>query len=243
MTPDAGHRPKFMLNMPLVQIDSVGAGCGSFVRIDPNSRRPEVGPDSAGARDRHRLARGRGRDGLDHRPQPRPRPPEPRLLPRRPGDARHRARPRRGRAPGRRAARARRRGGGRGRDRAVRDPAQRGRRPHPRQGLLPRRLHPALLRRRRPAARGRLHRGRALPAGARARVGGRLLRLRLRLRRLRVPLRPPGGPAARCRAPAEEEKARIGMLIDGGLALLEERVRGGVREVRRRARRRSSSRH
>ena len=40
---------KFMLNMPLVQIDSVGAGCGSFVRIDPNSRRPEVGPDSAGA--------------------------------------------------------------------------------------------------------------------------------------------------------------------------------------------------
>jgi acetone carboxylase, beta subunit len=40
---------KFMLNMPLVQIDSVGAGTGSFVRIDPNARRPEVGPDSAGA--------------------------------------------------------------------------------------------------------------------------------------------------------------------------------------------------
>ncbi len=40
---------KFMLNMPLVQMDSVGAGCGSFVRIDPSSRRPEVGPDSAGA--------------------------------------------------------------------------------------------------------------------------------------------------------------------------------------------------
>ena len=38
--------------------------------------------------------------------------------------------------------------------------------------------------------------GRPLPAGARARVGGRLLRLRLRLRRLRVPLRPPGRPAA-----------------------------------------------
>jgi acetone carboxylase beta subunit len=32
-----------------VRIDSVGAGCGSFVRIDPNSRRPEIGPDSAGA--------------------------------------------------------------------------------------------------------------------------------------------------------------------------------------------------
>src|SRR5919201_2998459 len=40
---------KFMLNMPLVQMDSVGAGCGSFVRIDPSARRPEIGPDSAGA--------------------------------------------------------------------------------------------------------------------------------------------------------------------------------------------------
>ena len=40
---------KFLLNMPLVQIDSVGAGCGSYVRIDPNARRPEIGPDSAGA--------------------------------------------------------------------------------------------------------------------------------------------------------------------------------------------------
>jgi acetone carboxylase beta subunit len=45
-TPDMA---KFLLNMPLVQIDSVGAGCGSYVRIDPNARRPEVGPDSAGA--------------------------------------------------------------------------------------------------------------------------------------------------------------------------------------------------
>jgi len=45
-TPDAA---RFMLSMPLLQIDSVGAGCGSYVRIDPNARRPEVGPDSAGA--------------------------------------------------------------------------------------------------------------------------------------------------------------------------------------------------
>ena len=45
-TPDMA---KFLLNMPLVQMDSVGAGCGSFVRIDPSARRPEVGPDSAGA--------------------------------------------------------------------------------------------------------------------------------------------------------------------------------------------------
>ena len=81
-TPDMA---KFLLNMPLVQIDSVGAGCGSFVRIDPNARRPEIGPDSAGAIDRHRLARGRRGDRLDHRPQPGARPAQPRLLPRRPG--------------------------------------------------------------------------------------------------------------------------------------------------------------
>jgi N-methylhydantoinase A/acetone carboxylase beta subunit len=46
-TPDVG---RFMLNLPLVQIDSIGAGTGSFVRIDPNSGRPELGPDSAGAK-------------------------------------------------------------------------------------------------------------------------------------------------------------------------------------------------
>lgn len=45
-TPDMA---RFVLNMPLVRIDSLGAGCGSFVRVDPASRRPELGPDSAGA--------------------------------------------------------------------------------------------------------------------------------------------------------------------------------------------------
>jgi N-methylhydantoinase A/oxoprolinase/acetone carboxylase beta subunit len=45
-TPDMA---RFVLNMPLVKIDSLGAGCGSYVRVDPNSRRPELGPDSAGA--------------------------------------------------------------------------------------------------------------------------------------------------------------------------------------------------
>jgi N-methylhydantoinase A/acetone carboxylase beta subunit len=45
-TPDVG---RFLLNLPLVQVDSIGAGTGSFVRIDPNSGRPELGPDSAGA--------------------------------------------------------------------------------------------------------------------------------------------------------------------------------------------------
>src|SRR6478752_3251319 len=46
-TPDIG---RFLLNLPLVQVDSIGAGTGSFVGIDPNSRRPELGPDSAGAK-------------------------------------------------------------------------------------------------------------------------------------------------------------------------------------------------
>ena len=40
-TPDIA---RFMLNMPLVKIDSIGAGTGSFVRVNPNSNRPELGP-------------------------------------------------------------------------------------------------------------------------------------------------------------------------------------------------------
>lgn len=46
-TPDIA---RFVLAMPLVKIDSIGAGTGSFVRVNPNSGRPELGPDSAGAR-------------------------------------------------------------------------------------------------------------------------------------------------------------------------------------------------
>lgn len=45
-TPDIA---RFVLAMPLVKIDSIGAGTGSFVRINPNSNRPELGPDSAGS--------------------------------------------------------------------------------------------------------------------------------------------------------------------------------------------------
>ena len=41
---------RFLLNLPLVQVDSIGAGTGPFVRIDLNSGRPELGPDLAGAR-------------------------------------------------------------------------------------------------------------------------------------------------------------------------------------------------
>lgn len=46
-TPDIA---RFVLAMPLVKIDSIGAGTGSFVRVNPNSGRPELGPDSAGAK-------------------------------------------------------------------------------------------------------------------------------------------------------------------------------------------------
>ena len=46
-TPDIA---RFVLSIPLVKIDSIGAGTGSFVRVDPNSNRPELGPDSAGSR-------------------------------------------------------------------------------------------------------------------------------------------------------------------------------------------------
>jgi N-methylhydantoinase A/acetone carboxylase beta subunit len=46
-TPDIA---RFVMNMPLVRIDSIGAGTGSFVRVNPNSSRPELGPDSAGSR-------------------------------------------------------------------------------------------------------------------------------------------------------------------------------------------------
>ena len=45
-TPDIA---RFLLAMPLLKIDSIGAGTGSFVRVNPNSNRPELGPDSAGS--------------------------------------------------------------------------------------------------------------------------------------------------------------------------------------------------
>ena len=41
---------RFLLSMPLVRVDSVGAGTGSYVRVNPTSTRIETGPDSAGAR-------------------------------------------------------------------------------------------------------------------------------------------------------------------------------------------------
>ncbi|MBW2439354.1 MAG: hydantoinase/oxoprolinase family protein [Deltaproteobacteria bacterium] len=41
---------RFVLSLPLAQINSVGAGTGSYIRINPTNNRVEIGPDSAGAR-------------------------------------------------------------------------------------------------------------------------------------------------------------------------------------------------
>jgi acetone carboxylase, beta subunit len=41
---------RLLLSLPLVAMDSVGAGAGSFIRIDPYSRAIKLGPDSAGYR-------------------------------------------------------------------------------------------------------------------------------------------------------------------------------------------------
>lgn len=41
---------RLLLSLPLVTMDSVGAGAGSFIRIDPYSRALKLGPDSAGYR-------------------------------------------------------------------------------------------------------------------------------------------------------------------------------------------------
>ncbi|MGN8376585.1 hydantoinase/oxoprolinase family protein [Helicobacter pylori] len=41
---------RLVLSLPLVAMDSVGAGAGSFVRIDPHSRSVKLGPDSTGYR-------------------------------------------------------------------------------------------------------------------------------------------------------------------------------------------------
>lgn len=41
---------RLVLSLPLVSMDSVGAGAGSFVRLDPYSKSIKLGPDSAGYR-------------------------------------------------------------------------------------------------------------------------------------------------------------------------------------------------
>jgi len=45
--PEIAH---FKLGLPMIRLDSIGAGCGSFVRVNPISKRIEIGPDSAGSR-------------------------------------------------------------------------------------------------------------------------------------------------------------------------------------------------
>ena len=98
---DAGHGE--IPAQHAARADRLGRRRLRLLRPHRPQRPPPRGRPRLGRRDdRHRLARGRRGDGLDHRPQPGPRPAQPRVLPRRPGAARHRARPPRGRAPGRR---------------------------------------------------------------------------------------------------------------------------------------------
>jgi len=40
---------RFRLNLPMVLMDSIGAGTGTVIRINPSTRRVEFGPESAGA--------------------------------------------------------------------------------------------------------------------------------------------------------------------------------------------------
>lgn len=45
-----GDMARLVLSLPLVAMDTIGAGAGSFVRIDPYSNSIKLGPDSAGYR-------------------------------------------------------------------------------------------------------------------------------------------------------------------------------------------------
>jgi acetone carboxylase beta subunit len=40
---------RFKLSLPTIALDSIGAGCGTIVKVDPVTRRIELGPESAGS--------------------------------------------------------------------------------------------------------------------------------------------------------------------------------------------------
>ena len=188
-TPDIA---RFVLNMPLVQIDSIGAGTGSFVRVNPNSNRPGARARLGRRADRRLLARGRPRDGLDHRPQPRARAAQPRLLPRR------RRRSSTSSAPSAEVERQVAEPLGLGVEEAaagVIELFEQTLRNEAVGRILGKGYSPADYTLLCYGGGGPLHvagytDGRPLPRRAGAGVGGGLLGLRLRLRRLRVPLRP-----------------------------------------------------
>ncbi|MCI0183510.1 MAG: hydantoinase/oxoprolinase family protein [Acidibacillus sp.] len=47
---DTGMIDQFLVNTPMVAVDSIGSGTGSYVRVDPVTQRVRLGPDSAGYR-------------------------------------------------------------------------------------------------------------------------------------------------------------------------------------------------
>ena len=224
-TPDIA---RFVLAMPLVKIDSIGAGTGSFVRVNPNSNRPELGPDSAGSRIGVCWPEG----GLDTvsvtdlnlvlgRDQPG-------LLPRR----RRRSSTPSGLAP-RSSARSPSRSGSSVEDAAagVVELFEQTLRNEAVGRILGKGYSPAdyallCYGGGGPAARRRLHRGRALPRRAGAGLGGRVLGLRLRLRAFEYRYdqtidMPIGAGGAEV---DEMEKAGIGMMVTGAWLGLQEKV-------------------
>src|SRR5258708_10316837 len=38
----------FTLNLPTLDMESIGAGAGSYIRLDPGTKKVQIGPDAAG---------------------------------------------------------------------------------------------------------------------------------------------------------------------------------------------------
>ena len=81
---------RFKLNVPTLHLDTIGAGAGMILKVDPLTAKVSLGPESAGSDPGPDLLRPR-RHGADHRRlRCHPRPVEPALFPRRQGQARGR---------------------------------------------------------------------------------------------------------------------------------------------------------
>ena len=78
---------RFKLNVPTLHLDTIGAGAGMILKVDPLTRKVSLGPESAGA-DPGPICFDRGRHRADDRRLRRhPRPAQSRLFPRRQGQA------------------------------------------------------------------------------------------------------------------------------------------------------------
>ena len=181
---------RLVLSLPLVAMDSVGAGAGSFVRLDPYSKSIKLGPDSAG----YRVGTCWPESGLDTVSVSDCHVVLGYLNPNNflggADKARRRARPPAHQGADRRSARLVDRRCGRRSDRASgRHPVGILARQHQREGLQPGGIHLLFLWWGRPRPHLRLYRRRRLQGRRRSGMGRRFLGLWLRLRGLRIPLR------------------------------------------------------